>query len=336
MISVKIVSDNPHYDAVLRQVPGGGIPGFRFFINEEENECDALVVFDFARKDIRVSCDPANVWLWNMEPPDEEWEWLRKGYRNYSKVITVDSKIRHPKIINNQLAIPWQIHRTYDQLNNGSCFSGKQNDLSFITSNYAARKGHRNRLKFLDQIRGKLEFDLWGRGFRDMHDKADALWPYRYSLVIENSRYQDYWSEKFADALLCGTLPFYYGCPNISSYFSNEVFIPVDISKPAEAIDIIRTSISNGEWEKRRQAMESARKKILDEYQFFLQFARLFRQYGKQEIKREKVLVPKLSHHPSEIRPLSMGRNIYLLKKTLFKKRYLDPESPYFGFTAYK
>ncbi len=218
---IRIVSENPHYDNLVRQLPVDSIFFTDFiFTTEEIEECDLLIVMDYAKNDIKVKCNPENVWLWNMEPPDEEWEWLRKGYKNFFKVITIDQNIQHNKIIKNQLAIPWQINKSYEELKGNNFFTEKQKSISFITSNYNARKGHQKRLDFLKNITGKLDFDLWGRGFRDMEDKSDGLVPYKYSIVIENSKHKDYWSEKIADAYLCGCLPIYCGCPNISDYFS--------------------------------------------------------------------------------------------------------------------
>jgi len=334
-VVVKLVIDNHHYNSILRQLPKEGYKSFRFFIGNEI-DCDAAIVFDYAQKDIELNCNPNNVWLWNMEPPDEEWEWLRKGYKHYQKVITVDHSINHSKLIKNQLAIPWQINKTYDELTASNFFEEKKKTLSFITSNYAARRGHRKRLKFLDQIKDKVDFDLWGRGFRTMEDKFDALHDYKYSIVIENSRHRDYWSEKVADALLAGCLPFYYGCPNISNYFHPQSLIQIDIEKPNEAISIIRKAIENKEWEKRQQNIEQERQKIVNEYQFFPVFIKLFQQFGSFNGNRQRITIPMLSFHPSEIKPLSLSRNFYLLKKTIFKNRYLDPESPSFGFTTYK
>ena len=112
---VRIVTENVHYINVIRQIPDHLQHDFCFTIDKIE-ECDALIVFDYAKESISVNCIPQNVWLWNMEPPDEEWEWLRKGYKHFSKVVTVDPNLNHPKIINNQLAIPWQINKTFSEL----------------------------------------------------------------------------------------------------------------------------------------------------------------------------------------------------------------------------
>jgi len=41
----------------------------------------------------------------------------------------------------------------------------------------------------------------------------------QYSLVIENSREDNYFTEKLCDCLITKTIPIYYGAPNISEYF---------------------------------------------------------------------------------------------------------------------
>ena len=55
--------------------------------------------------------------------------------------------------------------------------------------------------------------------------KADGLAPYRFSVVIENVREQNYFSEKLVDAVLCNTVPIYWGCPNIDRFIDPSALI---------------------------------------------------------------------------------------------------------------
>lgn len=48
---------------------------------------------------------------------------------------------------------------------------------------------------------------------------------YQYSLVIENSRQTNYFTEKLIDCLITKTIPIYYGCPNIHEYFDTTGWI---------------------------------------------------------------------------------------------------------------
>ena len=68
---------------------------------------------------------------------------------------------------------------------------------------------------------------------------------YKFSIVIENSRNINYFSEKLIIPLLCGCTPLYLGCPNIEQYFPNQIIhLTGNISKD---INIINNVIANPE-----------------------------------------------------------------------------------------
>jgi hypothetical protein len=64
-----------------------------------------------------------------------------------------------------------------------------------------------------------LDIAVLGRGYQPFENKQDGLLNYRYSVIIENVKEPDYFTEKLFDCLLCGTLPIYLGAPNIGDYF---------------------------------------------------------------------------------------------------------------------
>ena len=117
---------------------------------------------------------------------------------------------------------------------------------------------------FLERISGKVEFDLFGRGFTPLADKWDGLAPYRYSIAVENYRGPDYWTEKIADCFLSWTMPIYYGCTNITDYFPPEAMVLIDIDDIEEAVDKIREAIAQDLWRKNLDAIEYARKLVLE------------------------------------------------------------------------
>lgn len=48
---------------------------------------------------------------------------------------------------------------------------------------------------------------------------------YQFSIVIENTREKNYFSEKIMDCLITKTIPIYYGCENIGDYFDTTGWI---------------------------------------------------------------------------------------------------------------
>ncbi len=65
----------------------------------------------------------------------------------------------------------------------------------------------------------------------------------KFSVIIENSSETNYFSEKLIDCLLTKTIPIYWGCPNISSYFDTDGMILIedekDFIKKINEIDLV-------------------------------------------------------------------------------------------------
>jgi len=90
---------------------------------------------------------------------------------------------------------------------------------SLIVSAKRDTQGHRMRHAVVDWVRSTgQDVDILGRGYTPFEVKADGLAPYRYSVVIENAREPNYFSEKLVDAVLCSTVPIYWGCPNLDRF----------------------------------------------------------------------------------------------------------------------
>jgi hypothetical protein len=72
---------------------------------------------------------------------------------------------------------------------------------------------------------------------RPWGDKSIALDPYMFSIVIENDKYSTYFTEKLTDCFATGTIPVYWGTPDVGNYFKtdgilmlNSSFDPADLT----------------------------------------------------------------------------------------------------------
>jgi len=128
--------------------------------------------------------------------------------------------------------------------------------VSMISSNKKISNGHKNRLEWVNKL--KSHCDLFGRGFNYMEKKEDGLRDYMFSVTIENDSYPTYWTEKILDCFCCGTIPIYYGSPDISDYFNPDGIIFLN-----DDFDI--TKLNENEYIKRKDA-------ILDNYNRSLKF----------------------------------------------------------------
>ena len=60
------------------------------------------------------------------------------------------------------------------------------------------------------------------------HDKTSGISPYVYSIIMENDSYKSYFTEKITDCFALGTIPIYWGAPDIGDYFDIDGIIQVD------------------------------------------------------------------------------------------------------------
>ncbi len=89
--------------------------------------------------------------------------------------------------------------------------------ISIIASDKRQTVGHRLRHEIIDRFPGKI--DVFGRGYKPIPNKIEALRDYCYSIVIENERSSGWFTEKLIDCLQTGTIPLYYGAPDMLEYF---------------------------------------------------------------------------------------------------------------------
>jgi len=167
--------------------------------------------------------------------------------------------------------ITWWLDAGYDQLN--AMQFQKTRKLSAVVS-----AKYEFRLDYVKEVSQRLPdgIDLYGRGLSSAglganykgelthsgNCKLAGLAEYEYTLAIENSQQQNYWTEKLADAFLAGCMPLYWGCPNIYDFFPQESLHLIDLDSPDEIAKILQhkpTAANNA-------AIREARNLILNEY----------------------------------------------------------------------
>ena len=146
----------------------------------------------------------------------------------------------------------------------------KQLLCSMIVSNKSFVQGHKDRLNFtadiMDHFKNKI--DYYGFGIKELKNKRDAIDPYLFSIAIENSQHENYWTEKIADVYLGHTMPIYHGCKNINNFFPAESLVNINIYNKDEAIAQIEECLNNPD-KFYNSAVFDARRRVLLEYNMF-------------------------------------------------------------------
>lgn len=323
MMIVRLAKNWDFPDVLRQSIDNNGKWNDIFLTEEKVKECDLLLVFNAPPEDIYVKT--RETWLFSQESPIENYRWHKKSFQYFDRVFTFWEDDRSTNIIHEQTCLPWHINKSYQELKSLSIGNKRSQDkISWITSNLDFKPGHKLRLNFKNFLeQTDFKFDLFGRGFNPVADKFEVLFPYQYSIAIENFSCNDYWTEKITDCFLSWTIPIYYGAKNINSYFPSTSIIHIDPTDPIKSLKIIKESIANNFWENNIQSLEKARNLILDEYQLFPAV--------NNRIKEHNILSkPKIKRYiPSNTKPLLLkNRNneqkliykLLLYLKNLIKK----------------
>ena len=243
--------------------------------------------------------------------------------RQFGLVATCQPQVKHPHTVLLPPVLPWfvgyeaprqraaaggkdvtngQKGYTFSQDYDSLALSGlpeKTKLLAVITSDKAFTRGHVDRIRFVRRLKEHFgeRLDVFGEGIRPFGDKWDVTAPYRYQIVIENSREPYYWTEKLGDCYLCGTFPFYYGCTNVDDYFPQGACEPIDIQRPEEAIRVIEREVEADRWTAARDVLTECKRRVLDEYNMFEVIARLCDMLDASAQKEDCTLHPCRSMH---------------------------------------
>ena len=143
----------------------------------------------------------------------------------------------------------------------------KSKMISMIASNKNMCAGHRKRLEWIEKFKDQVDF--FGRGFAtEITLKEEGLCDYMFSIAIENAFYETYFTEKLLDCFATGTIPVYYGAPDIGDHFNKDGII--DLSEEFDVSDEIYYS----KMDAIKENLEKAKKmEILEDFIWETYFA---------------------------------------------------------------
>jgi hypothetical protein len=244
----------------------GAWGNYSFVFDEYAPKCDYWVVYDILPVQETHWCNPKNLIFITGEPP-HIGAYSGAFLKQFNHIITCHNDIKGPNVYHHQQSLPWFVNKGYKELSQMNPVA-KTKILSLITTkrdNLRSRAAIRLKQHFGDRM------DLFGIGFNTVRDKWDALAPYKYSIVMENGRYNDYFTEKLSDCYLAFTYPFYYGCPNIRTggYFPEPSMTVIDINNIEETIDLIEKVIASDFYNERLPHVIKSRDRVLNQHNVF-------------------------------------------------------------------
>lgn len=118
----------------------------------------------------------------------------------------------------------------------------KTDILSTIASAKRMTRGHLLRHQSISMFSSKpcqdqrYKMKVYGRGYKPIDYKLEALKNFAFSITIENTKEDYYFTEKLIDCFMTGTVPIYWGCPSIGNFFNVDGMIIFDDVKELEEI----------------------------------------------------------------------------------------------------
>lgn len=195
-------------------------------------DADFMVVLQHeSRQSLKMP--PEKIVYLQLEPPEVCEPARDRGFKAYC--VFVNGFV--------MIAAPW-VFKPFNFLRDLTFTSiPKTRNLILITSAKSHLPGHRQRLQFVADICSipGLDIDVYGRdldpnicnghyrGRIEGYCKFDILSQYHYAVVIENSRHENYITEKLYDCMCCLTFPIYYGCPNADKLLPRNSFALLDL-----------------------------------------------------------------------------------------------------------
>lgn len=163
--------------------------------------------------------------FWNSEKSffDSMCEHLSDPKRKFTKLYTHDKRYAyHPDVKIVQPATPSWVEEENRFVHE------KSKDVTFITSTKKYTPTQVARVTLAQKLIN-LGVPVYGRGTGNAIDsKGLTLKPYRFCFAIENGKFAGYHSEKVLDCFLTGTVPIYYGDPDIGDLFDTSGMIIID------------------------------------------------------------------------------------------------------------
>lgn len=253
-------------------------------INRPLNESDCYV--------------PERTLVFQMEPTvfDETKHW---GTKTWGKWANPDPSVffhvhDHARYLNN---VQWLFRYPLSRLQDNSTFdpSDKLNRVSCVSSRKMFDKGHilrNNLLKYIedhyldDKLVTKNPIDtlqsfinVFGSknhfNYRAYVGKLPednifyGIKPYKYYFMCENNSEHNYATEKIWEPILCETLCFYWGCPNLADYIDPLAFVQLDMNDMEASMRMMEQAICEDWWSQRIQYIRAAKHKIINELAFF-------------------------------------------------------------------
>lgn len=283
---------------------------------------DCVIVSQNVPKPIKIRCKEGNLLYISGEPP-LMYPCPHSFTEQFDTVIMPHRKVKHKNKILHHGFLSWTLGRGFKSKTHRYNYYDLQNLqpnktklFSIVSSNQTMMPGHNKRVSIIQKLQQDYPgvVDVYGRGYKFIDFKADALLPYMFHICMENSSIPDYWTEKISDPIIAQCVPIYSGCSNLSDYLGEEGYYQFDINDYESLKRIIEKVLISPEeeYKKNKPALEMLRKHIMEK-ENIVPFAINYIQNSNSKV-REYTIIPM-----TECRGYKLQLMVIRMKRAIFK-----------------
>lgn len=211
MLKVNIRDSNFGHHPKGQSMSYGHYPTYFEWFRENELVSDTVFITDIHLAEVDKFRSKRKVALL-IEPPDINpgiYKYVDENNKKFDYILTFDKKLL-------------ETGRNFLFYFFGCCWikdytAPKKSKLcSMIASNKRMTQGHSFRQDVIREFSSRV--DHFGNGFKRIEVREEGFRDYYFSIVLENSRPQYYFSEKLIDCFASRTIPLYWGS-DVSPFF---------------------------------------------------------------------------------------------------------------------
>jgi hypothetical protein len=199
---------------------------------QDLSHLDFTLFYDYQPTQEQILLSPINIFI-ACEPNEyfNNHDFAIQNQEVFSFILTWSTKILNntPNSVFSVYGESWWQDNFYEYEE-----TNKEFKVSFLRGNLLKLPGHYQRfelfnrqneiktpIQFWDKLGERGDFNRWRQ------DKINSFRPYQYSVCIENTSHENYFSEKITDCILNKTIPIYWGCSNIGDFYNSKGIIQV-------------------------------------------------------------------------------------------------------------
>lgn len=223
-------------------------------ITDGDSNIDYYVILNMP-KDDSIYYDPKKTLVFSMEP-----DAMKQSWGKWKQPSSKDFMYVHDKLNPAQ----WRLKNIPDN------FNKTENKIASIMSGKKFFIGHQKRIEFIKVLQKENIIDVFGKeNYHNFEcykhsvpneDPSLILGKYKYYFMCENNQQLDYATEKIWEPIICESLCFYWGCPNLSDYIDSRAYVELDMNDMVKSKEIVKRAIEEDWWSQRIKYIRKEKK----------------------------------------------------------------------------